>query len=122
MSFPFRLLTPERTLIEGEAEEVTLRAEGGDIAFLTGHVPFVGEVRPSVCHVRLVDQSPRVAAVHGGLVEMSAAGCVVVAPVAELAEEIDVARARAAAGNADDAAARARAATRLAAAEVAGHD
>lgn len=118
MSFPFRLLTPERTLIEGEAEEVTLRAEGGDLAFLTGHVPFVGEVLPSVCQVRLTDQSLRVAAVHGGLVEMSAAGGVVLAPTAELAEEIDVARARTAAGSADDDLGRQRATARLAAAEV----
>jgi F-type H+-transporting ATPase subunit epsilon len=118
VSFPFRLLTPERTLIDGEAEEVSLRAEGGDLAFLTGHVPFVGEVRPSVCQVRLIDQSSRVAAVHGGLVEMSAAGCVVLAPIAELAEEIDVARARTAAGSAADDLGRQRAAARLAAAEV----
>jgi F-type H+-transporting ATPase subunit epsilon len=119
VSFPFRLLTPERTLIDGEAEEVSLRAEGGDLAFLTGHVPFVGEVRPSVCQVRLTDQSSRVAAVHGGLVEMSAAGCVVLAPIAELAEEIDVARARTAMHAADEDA-RQRATARLAAANVGG--
>lgn len=106
MSFPLRVLTPERTLVEADAQEVTLRTEGGDIAFLTGHVPFVGVVRPSPCTMQLADGSTRVAALHGGLVEMGRHGCLVLAPVAELAGDIDAERARAAesrlSGSAED--------------------
>lgn len=97
MSFPFALRTPERTLFEGEVDEVSLRAAGGDIAFLTGHVPFIGAVRVSECRIAPTGSPTVLAAVHGGLVEVDPERAVVLlAPIAELAEEIDVARARAA--------------------------
>lgn len=93
-SFPFALVTPERTVISGDAEEVSLRSEGGDIAFLAGHVPFIGEVEVGLLRVTLADGSEKVAAVHGGFVEVRTDGEVVlVAGVAELPEEIDVTRA-----------------------------
>jgi len=97
VSFPFALRTPERTLFEGEVDEVSLRAAGGDIAFLTGHVPFIGAVQVSECRIAPTGAPTVYAAVHGGLVEVDPERAVVLlAPVAELASEIDVGRARAA--------------------------
>jgi len=92
-TFSFRVLTPERTVLEGEMEEVILRAEGGDIAFLAGHVQFIAEVEPSVVRALRPDQREDRAAVHGGFVEVRGEEVTVLASVAELPDEIDVARA-----------------------------
>lgn len=112
-SFPFRLLTPERTVLEGEPEMVVMRTAGGDIAFLAGHVPFVGAVEIGLVRMVLPDQSEQAAAAHGGFIEVRGDEVFLVAGVAELADEIDVSRAERAlqeaestlATNADDAAA-----------------
>ena len=40
--FPVQLVSPEAILFEGEAEMVVCRAVDGEIAFLPGHVPFLG--------------------------------------------------------------------------------
>lgn len=93
-TFPFELLTPERTLLEGEAEMVALRSAEGDIAFLAGHVPYIGAVRPCVVAIHHGgDAATEEAAVHGGFVEVAGDRLVLLAGVAELASEIDVPRA-----------------------------
>jgi F-type H+-transporting ATPase subunit epsilon len=92
-TFPFRLITPERTVLEGEPEMVTARTAGGDIAFLAGHVPFIGAVEIGVVRMVLPDGSEHPAAVHGGFIEVKGGEVFLVAGVAELAGEIDVARA-----------------------------
>lgn len=94
MPFPFELVTPERVLLEGEAEMVTLRSAEGDIAFLAGHVPFIGAVRTCAAHVHRADGTDQVAAVHGGFVEVAEGKLVLLAGVAELAGEVDAERAR----------------------------
>ena len=40
--FAVQLVSPEQILFEGEAEMVVCRAVDGDIAFLNGHVPYLG--------------------------------------------------------------------------------
>jgi F-type H+-transporting ATPase subunit epsilon len=75
--FPFTLLTPEQVVFSEEAEMVTLRAEGGDIAYLAGHVPFIGEVEPTVATAHLAGGDRRQAAVNGGFVEVDPDGTTV---------------------------------------------
>jgi len=45
------IVTPEGTLFSGQAEMVTCRTEGGDIAFLANHMAYVGELRPGELRV-----------------------------------------------------------------------
>lgn len=96
MSYPLVVATPERTLFSGDADSVAVRTTGGELAFLTGHVPFIGAVVPSECKVQLPDGTTLRLAVHGGFVEMGPAGAALLTPAAELPDEIDVARAEAA--------------------------
>jgi F-type H+-transporting ATPase subunit epsilon len=82
---------------------------GGDIAFLPGHAPFVGALEIGLLTIRSDGQSDQLVAVHGGFVEVSNAPAgpeaggddeaplttvTVLSDVAELAEQIDVDRAR----------------------------
>jgi F-type H+-transporting ATPase subunit epsilon len=88
-------VSPERILWSGEAEMVTARTVGGgDIAFLTGHVPFVGALEVARLIVRPESGPDEVIAVHGGFVEVSDDRVTILSDVAEVASQIDVERAR----------------------------
>ena len=95
MALHVELVSPERILWSGDADMVICRAAGGDIAFLTGHAPFVGSLGIGKVRVRPSDGSREIAAaVHGGFVEVKDNRCIVLSDVAELADQIDVERAR----------------------------
>ena len=114
MALQFELVSPERILYSGEADMVIARTAGGDIAFLTGHAPFVGALGIGKVVIRETAGTSVVAAVHGGFVEIKDNRVSILSDVAELSTQIDVARAREALGRAgDDEAARRRAEVRL---------
>lgn len=91
------LVSPERVLFSGEAKQVITRTlDGGEIAFLPGHIAFLGAL--TECHTRiyLSDGKVQDVAVHGGFVEVAPDHVTILSDSAELAESIDIARARAA--------------------------
>ena len=91
------LVSPERVLFSGEAKQVITRTlDGGEIAFLPGHIAFLGAL--TECHTRiyLADGKVQDVAVHGGFVEVAPDHVTILSDSAELAEAIDVKRARAA--------------------------
>src|SRR5271167_4460186 len=107
--FQINLVTPERVLLTGMATEVMLRTGDGDATFLAGHTPLVGSVKPGVVRVVRPDGDVVRVAVHGGFTQVeqhapitddgagedaTGSRVTVLAAVAELAEEIDVDRAR----------------------------
>lgn len=97
MPMHVQLVSPERVLFEGDADMLVCRTlEGGDIAFLPGHEPFLGALGIGAVRFEMADHSWREAAVHGGFVEVSNDKVIVLADVAETADMIDVARAQAA--------------------------
>ena len=67
---------------------------GGEIAFLTGHAPFVGALDIATVIVRASEGADEVIAVHGGFVEVSHDRVTILSDVAEVASQIDVERAR----------------------------
>ena len=89
-----QLVSPERILHDGDADMVVCRAADGEIAFLPGHVPFVGSLGIAKVRLLLPGEGEVVAAVHGGFVEVSHDRVTVLSDVAELAEQVDVVRAR----------------------------
>ena len=55
MTLHVELVSPEQVLYSGDASMVVARtAGGGDIAFLTGHAPFLGVLVPGV--VRVIEE------------------------------------------------------------------
>jgi F-type H+-transporting ATPase subunit epsilon len=93
MAMQVDLVSPERILFSGEATSVTARAAGGDITFLSGHAPFIGLLSIGIVTVSLTDGTTMKVAVHGGFVEVMDDRVTILSDVAELAEEIDRARA-----------------------------
>ncbi len=88
------LVTPTRTLFSGDAEFVLCRSEGGEIAFLADHMPYLGVLEPGLVRVDEEGGGSTRLAVHGGFVEVRDNRVIMLADVAEPADEIDVDRAR----------------------------
>jgi F-type H+-transporting ATPase subunit epsilon len=103
------LVSPEKILYSGQADMVIARTVGGgDIAFLSGHAPFVGALEIGLVTNRSEGRDDLLVAVHGGFVEVSTASApagsdgagearttvTILSDVAELPEQIDVDRAR----------------------------
>jgi F-type H+-transporting ATPase subunit epsilon len=89
------LVSPEKILFSGEATMVVTRTlGGGDIAFQPHHAAFLAAL--TECHTRvyLADGSVMNVAVHGGFVEVADNKVSILSDIAELADQIDVARAQ----------------------------
>ena len=103
-AFHAEIVTPERVLFSGDADEVSMRTDVGEIAFLAHHTEFVGALDIAVVTVSVLsgEEGGDAAgtatrfAVHGGFVHVANNRLTVLAGVAEAAAEIDVTRARAA--------------------------
>jgi F-type H+-transporting ATPase subunit epsilon len=115
------LVAADRKVWSGEATIVIARTTDGDIGVQAGHQPVLGVLESGPVTIRQADGSTVVAAVHGGFVSYADSNLSILAEIAELADEIDVDRAKRAlddAGTQKDASAERRAETRLRAAGV----
>jgi F-type H+-transporting ATPase subunit epsilon len=116
------LVAVERRIWSGEANFVLARTTVGEIGVLPGHEPTLAQLEDTaVVRVDGTDGTSTTLAVHGGFLSITPENVTVLAEYAELADEIDVARARNALQRADSsdpqgAAAAARANVRLKAA------
>ena len=71
MSLKVDLVSPEEILLSAEAEMVVARCADGEIAFLKGHIPFVGVLQPDTVRVHQVDGSVVKIEVESGFLEVS---------------------------------------------------
>ena len=95
--FRVEVVSPERVLFSGDAKQVITRTlDGGEIAFLPGHISFLGALVENHTRIYLSDGKVQDLAVHGGFVEVAPDHVTILSDAAELAGDIDVARARAA--------------------------
>ena len=95
MSMQVEFVSPEEIMYSGEGVQVVARTRGGgEIAFLTGHEPFIGSLLP--CEVRVTESSGDVRrfAVRGGFVSVTGSSVTVLSDAAVAASEIDVAAVR----------------------------
>lgn len=98
-SIKVEVVSPEKVLYSGEADMVVTRtAGGGEIAFQAGHQAFLGALVENHTRIYQTDGTVRDLAVHRGFVEVSGnpTRVSVLSDNAEMAEDIDVERARAA--------------------------
>jgi F-type H+-transporting ATPase subunit epsilon len=88
------LVSPEKVVFSGEATQVITRTlDGGEIAFLPGHAPFLGALTENHTRITLADGTQLDVAVHGGFVQVSHNKVSILSDIAELAEQIDRPRA-----------------------------
>ncbi|MDQ2748386.1 MAG: F0F1 ATP synthase subunit epsilon [Actinomycetota bacterium] len=96
------LVSVERALWSGDATAVFARTVEGELGILPGHTPLLGALEPGwIVRIARADEDELRVAVHGGFLSVRKDGVSVLAEMAEAAEDIDAARARAALERAD---------------------
>ena len=114
MPVEVHLVTPEREVWVGEAEQVTARGVDGDVGILAGHAPLLVQLAIGPLHILRGDQPELAAVIDGGFMHVASnegtTRVDVMATHAELSSEIDLVAAQQrleAAQQLDDAAAKA---------------
>lgn len=93
-SIQFKIVTPERIVVEQEVYQATLPVLGGEVTLLPHHVPYIGALRAGEIILRKVAGGEETyLATSGGFVEFHDNILSILADTAERAEDIDLARA-----------------------------
>ena len=91
-----QLVAVERRLWSGTGTFVVAQTTEGEIGIMPGHEPVLGQlIEGGVVRVTTTDGDTVTAAVHGGFLSVTGDGVSILAESADLADEIDVAQARA---------------------------
>jgi F-type H+-transporting ATPase subunit epsilon len=105
MALPTKLVleivTPDRSLVREEVDELQLPGSEGYFGVLPGHAPLLATLKVGELWYR-TGQEKHFLAIAGGFVEVLPAHVTVLAQIAERAEEIDIARAEAAKRRAEE--------------------
>lgn len=90
----FKIVTPEKMVLEEEVYQATLPVLHGEVTILPSHIPYIGAIAAGEIRVRRTPGGDEESlATSGGFVEFHDDTLVVLADTAERAEEIDIARA-----------------------------
>ena len=96
-TFPLELVTPERILFSEEVQAVRAPGINGSFGVLARHAPMLTELTTGLIKLTLANGFDAYIATGGGFMEVSRNKVIILADSAELSEEIDVDKARAAA-------------------------
>jgi F-type H+-transporting ATPase subunit epsilon len=94
-TFRLRIVTPYREVVMEDVSEAQIPGKEGYLGVLPGHAPLISELKVGEISYKRAGKSTHLA-VSGGFVEVLPDQVTILAETAERAEEIDVARARAA--------------------------
>ena len=90
-TFKFELVSPERVLMTGDAEQVLLPGAEGDMTILPGHAPVISTLRPGILDIILSGSKSRVF-VKSGFAEVEPDRVTVLAESAYDLAELDAAK------------------------------
>lgn len=88
MALHFELVSPEKLVFSGDVQQVDVPGVEGEFGVLEGHAPMVTTLRPGILTVYAGGSAEKIV-VLGGFAEVSAAGLVILADVAEPVDGID---------------------------------
>lgn len=97
------VVSAERALWAGQAKALVAKTPEGDIGILPGHEPVLALLVESPLRIEEPDGTKVLVAVHGGFFSVEHDNVNVISEVAELAEDIDLDRAKAALARAQEA-------------------
>ena len=98
--FKLQIMTPEKTVFDGETEQIIVRTTVGDVGILNGHEPYCAAI--SIGQMRImINGEFRRAATSGGIIKVSKEKTTVLVQTCEWSDEIDVERAEAAKATAE---------------------
>lgn len=106
-SFPLRIVTPDGSLFDGQAETLRLRTSEGYVSLRAGHADYIAALDVGMVSLTR-DGVTRNAACGGGFVSVEKGAVRLVATTFEYADDIDVERAELAKARAEERLAQAR--------------
>lgn len=89
------IVTPERVLLETEADYVTIPGIIGELGILPGHIPLLTNLQSGILRYKKGSEE-NIVAVHYGYAEICQDKITILAKLAEFSDEIDIERAKAA--------------------------
>ncbi|MEK4228356.1 F0F1 ATP synthase subunit epsilon [Solibacillus sp. FSL H8-0538] len=96
------IVTPDGPVYDSEVTMVIAKTTSGEIGVLPGHIPMVAPLAIGAVKLKKEDGSTELAAVGGGFIEVRPEKISILAPSAEVASTIDLARAKAAVTRAEE--------------------
>ena len=93
-AFGLKIVTPDGLIYDGQAEELIIRTNSGDMGILAGHINCVASLGMGRATV-VIDGKKRDAACIGGMVSVVDGAVTLVPTTFEWADEIDLDRAKA---------------------------
>ncbi len=81
-SFAFELVSPEKLLLSGDADIVTVPGVDGDMGIMHNHAPVMTSLRPGLMTVKLSDGEETTFFVRGGFADITPASVTVLAEFA----------------------------------------
>lgn len=90
--FKLKVIAPERVFFEGDVDMVETVTTEGEIGILKGHIPLTAVIAPGVLKIH-TDGEIKIAALHGGFMEILKDEMLILAEVCEWPDEIDLNRA-----------------------------
>ncbi|KRE94546.1 ATP synthase F1 subunit epsilon [Paenibacillus sp. Soil766] len=95
-TFLLEIVTPERKVYAEQVSMVSVKGVQGELGILPNHIPLVTPLKIAPITVKKAGSKDAVIAVNGGFMEVRKDKVVILAESAELPEQIDIDRARAA--------------------------
>lgn len=95
-TFLLEIVTPERKVYAEQVNMLVAKGVEGELGILPNHIPLVTPLKISSITVKKQGSKDEIIAVNGGFMEVRKDKVVILAESAELPEQIDVDRARAA--------------------------
>lgn len=91
-SIQLQIVTPDRQIADAEVQEVSIPGKEGYLGVLPGHAPLLTELRHGTLEY-VQNGKKNYVAIHWGFAEVLPGRVIVLAELAERAEDIDVGRA-----------------------------
>ncbi len=99
--FKLKIITPEKTVFDGETEQIIVRTTVGDVGILNGHEPYCAALGIGQMRI-MINGDFRRAATSGGIIKVSKEMTTILVQTCEWSDEIDVDRANAAKAAAEE--------------------
>lgn len=88
-AFAFELVSPEKLLVSGEANEVLIPGSEGYFQVLANHAPLMSTIKPGVIEVTMAGGESNKYVIFGGFADVSPAGLTVLAEHAVNVNDLD---------------------------------
>lgn len=93
MSLQLQIITPLKSILNEQVDEIIIPTETGEIAILTNHAPLFTRIKPGEMTIK-INQKSSFFAITGGFLEINNNNVTILADYAIRAEDIEILKAK----------------------------